>query len=472
MTSRRPNVVLILSDDHGYGDFSRFSDDPRVRTPNLDRLASQSVSCTDAYVTAPICSPSRAGLIAGSYQQRWDATWFRTSSFPEQLPSLAERFKELGYATGYFGKVHYGTEQAGSRSCPEQHGFDESFYALAGNQQGRMNYLRHSYAAVEQYGDEASWRMAVLPMWENGHEVEYEGFITEELGRRAGEFIQSHRDQPFFAMVAFNAVHNFNFQLPEAELTTRGLPHYADWNQAEESYNDWYDRSIWPNLPYGREYYLAQLELMDKEVGRLLATLDNTDQAENTIVVYLTDNGGSTCNFGDNSPLHGGKYTLWEGGIRVPFLVRWPNGGIGGGREHDGLISAMDLYPSLLSAAGADTHAWRHCDGINQLPAWRGQRPDRQHDALHWDAEFQWAVREGDWKLHVVEAGPQVNYLSHSEHAPISPGTRLINLASDVSETTDLSERHPEIVRRLTARHRAWRTDVGLQTDGTAKPGE
>jgi arylsulfatase A-like enzyme len=468
MSPRKPNVVVILSDDHGYGDFSKRSDDPHVCTPHLDRLAAQSVSCTDAYVTAPICSPSRAGLIAGSYQQRWGATWFGTSSFPEQLPSLAERFKEVGYATGYFGKVHYGQEQAGSRGCPDQHGFDESFYALAGNQQGRMNYLRHSQAAVEEYGDEASWRMAVLPMWENGREVEHEGFVTEELGRRAGEFAESHRDQPFFAMVAFNAVHNFTFQLPETELAARGLPRYADWNQNTEPYKDWYDRSIWPDLPHGREYYLAQLELMDQQVGRLLDTLDETGQADNTIVVYLTDNGGSTCNFGDNHPLRGGKYTLWEGGIRVPFLVRWPEGGIGGdvgsGRAFDGLVSAMDLYPSLLSAAGAAREAWQHCDGIDQIPAWRGEQAERRHSALHWDAEFQWAVREGDWKLHVVDDSPHVDELRDHEHAPISAGTRLTNLASDMGEKTDLSDRHPDIVRHLTQRHLAWRTDVGLGT--------
>ncbi|MFC7404745.1 sulfatase [Georgenia alba] len=459
----RPNVLLIVSDDHGYGDFTRFGHDERIRTPNLDRLAASGVSCTDAYVTAPICSPSRAGLISGTYQQRWGARWFDTSRFPDHLPSLAERFEELGYATGYFGKVHYGPEEPGDRACPPHHGFAETFYGLAGMQEGRLNYMRRSRRDMAEYGEEGSWRMAVHPLRDGDTEVEPEGFLTAELGRRTAEFVETHADEPFFAMVAFNAVHNFTFQLPQEELERRGLPAYADWKDGDGKYTDWYDRAIWPNLPNGREYYLAQLELMDAEVGRLLDALEARGLSENTVVVYLTDNGGSTCNFGDNDPLRGGKYTLWEGGIRVPFLVRWPAGGIGGGAEHGAVVSALDLYPSLLSAAGAAPETWSHGDGIDQVGAWRASAAGRHDPAgrtLHWDTGFQWAIRDGDWKLQHVDDHPTVAHLSSYEHAPIAPGRRLTNLAEDPGEQRDLSPDHPEIVRRLAERHAAWQAEV------------
>lgn len=468
MSEQRPNIVLIVSDDHGYGDFGRFGRAEQITTPNLDRLAAGAVSCTNAYVTAPICSPSRAGLISGSYQQRWGARWFGDSRFPDELPSLAEQFAALGYATGYLGKVHYGPEGPGDRACPSQHGFGESFYGLAGRQQGRLNYLRHSSAAVEEYGGEASWRMAVQPMYEGDEEVEFEGFLTEEIGRRGADFIDRHSrsqsaEEPFFLMVAFNAVHNFCFQLPDAELAAAGLPAYPDWNEAEEPYNDWYERAIWPHLPNGREYYLAQLKLMDAEIGRLLDSLDGNGITDDTIVVYMTDNGGSTCNFGDNAPLRGGKYTLWEGGVRTPFLVRWPGGGLRGGREVGELVSSIDLYPSLLAAAGASPDAWSHCDGLDQLALWRDDgRAATGHEALHWDTGFQWSVREGDWKLHTVDDAAAVHALRDHEHAPIEVGLRLHDLGADPGEETDLAEKHPEIVQRLTQRHLAWRAEVGI----------
>jgi arylsulfatase A-like enzyme len=148
----RPNVILIVSDDHGYADRAALGIHPELNTPALDRIAAEGVSCDSAYVTAPICSPSRAAIISGRYQQRWGARWFDTSAFPPDGASLAEQFAELGYATGYFGKVHYGPEKPGDRACPDQHGFAESLYGLAGLSMGRLHYQHHSRAAAEQYG--------------------------------------------------------------------------------------------------------------------------------------------------------------------------------------------------------------------------------------------------------------------------------------------------------------------------------
>jgi len=332
----QPNVVVILSDDHGYADRGVCGVDPLVVTPHLDTLAASGVTCTDAYVTAPICSPSRAGLIAGRYQARWGVHWFGDSAFPSAYPSIAERFTELGYATGYLGKVHYGKEDVGDRGCPPHHGFAETFYGLAGQQMGRLNYLHHSEAAVEEYGPAASWRMAVQPMLEGDEPVELEGFLTDELGRRACDFITRH------------------------------------------------------------------------------------------------------------------------GGIRVPFLVRWPAGGIAGGRRCDGVVSSMDLYPSLLAAAGADAAAYADADGRDQLELWRAASSGG-HGELHWDIGYSWAVRAGAWKLTDTDgSSPTAAGLRIVEHAESGDGRRLTDLRSDPGETRDLADERPDIVADLVARHDAW----------------
>ncbi|MGH3321900.1 MAG: sulfatase family protein [Streptosporangiaceae bacterium] len=461
--SAQPNVLLIVSDDHGYADRGALGLDPRVRTPALDRLAREGVTCTDAYMSAPICSPSRAGLIAGRYQQRWGATWFDSSRFPDEVPSLAERFRALGYATGYFGKVHYGPERPGDRTCPPNHGFDESLYGLAGQSMGRLHYLHHSRASARRYGPDASWRMGVRPLWAGDREAEHEGSLTAELGGRARDFVSHHADGPFFCMVAFNAVHNFCWQLPAEELRRRGLAGVSDWDPDVSAYVDWYDGAIWPHLPDGRGYYLAQLELMDAEVGLLLDELDRLGVADDTLVVYTTDNGGSTCNFGDNGPLAGTKYTLWEGGIRVPFLARWRGGGLAAGARREGVVSALDLYPTLLSAAGAGPDAWAECDGVDQLPLLRGERA-AGHATLHWDCGFQRAVRSGRWKLLDVDSDdPHAEAIRRTEHADPGQGVSLYDLDADPGESHDLAAAHPDVVRGLTSLHETWRRDIGMR---------
>lgn len=202
---------------------------------------------------------------------------------------------------------------------------------------------------------------------------------------------------------------------------------------------------------------------MDREIGLLLNELDDSGVADNTIVVYLTDNGGSTGNFGENAPLRGGEYSLWEGGIRTPWIVRWPAGGISGGEESDVLTSALDLFPTLLEAAGAPAAAFSHCDGISQLPAWQGvERNPPSHHTLHWDCGFQWAVRDDAWKLHTVHDASQRDRIRRVQHTDIGIGTRLTRIVDDPSETKDLAADYPQIVADLTDRHHVWRQRVGL----------
>ncbi|WP_022910102.1 sulfatase family protein [Aestuariimicrobium kwangyangense] len=456
----RPNILLILSDDHGWAD--RGSRSPAggeaFATPHLDRLAAEGTTLDEAYVTAPICSPSRAGLISGRHQARWGARWFESSSFPTSGPTLAERLHDLGYSTGYFGKVHYGsTDDPGTRPCPPHHGFDESLYALAKFHLGRLNYLHRGADDVAAYG-QAAGPMGVGTLWEGDEQVAPPGFLTDLWAERADRFIDDHADDedPFFCMVAFNAVHNFCWQLPADELRKRGLPAAADWHPGDQPYEEWYDDAIAPNLEHGREYYLAQLELMDAAIGRLLDRLDQRGLADDTIVVYLTDNGGSTCNYGDNGPLRGTKYTLFEGGIRVPYIVRWPAGGVPAGEVRDGLASSLDLVPTLVAAAGGSVD---ETDGRDLVPLLTGAGTG--HDELHWDAGFQWAVRSGRWKLSWCDPdAPAAHQLRATEHAPLGSGYLLADLETDIGEQRDLSGERPEVFDDLLARHERWAADI------------
>lgn len=469
-----PNIILIVSDDHGYADRSRLGIHPDVRTPALDRLAQEGTTFTNAYVTAPICSPSRSGFITGQYQQRWGSLWFDSASFPldPAIKTLPEVLQGAGYRTGYFGKVHYGGEDVGDRACPPHHGYEETFYGLAGQSYGRLNYLRHSRAARAEYG-EAAVPMAVQPMLSGDEPVEFEGFLTAELGRRAREFMSAANTRPFFCTLAFNAVHNFCWQLPEEELTRRQLPPYRDWDpNSELSYGEWYDDVVVPNLPYGREYYLAQLELMDQQIGLILDQLRSQGIEENTIVIYLTDNGGSPCNYGSNDPLRGTKYTLWEGGIRVPMIWCWPTR-IRAGVEVNDLASSLDLLPTLARVAKAPLQT--NADGVDLSAVLAGDArgndtggDDRDDPCrtLHWECGWQFAVRKGRWKLSWVDPDSVVadNVRTH-EHAPVGNGLFLADLDKDLAETTNLARSQPQVVVRLLEEHARWIDEVGLPAD-------
>lgn len=479
-TTDRPNILLIVSDDHGYADRSaRSSAD--ARTPHLDRLADSGTTLDNGYVTAPICSPSRAGLIAGAHQQRWGARWFDSSTFPPaERQVMPEILAGAGYRTGYFGKVHYGPEQPGDRACPDRHGFGSSLYGLAGRSMGRLHYLHHSEQAREEYGEAAS-RHGVSPLFENGVEVDCEQHLTVEFTDRAIDFMgeaadaaaeteaEAEAEAPFFCMVAYNAVHNFAWQLPEDELAARALPHHDDFDPEAADYVDWYDGAISPHLEHGRDYYLAQLEIMDREIGRMLDHLEATGRRERTLVVYLTDNGGSTCNYGDNAPLVGTKYSLFEGGVRVPFLVSWP-GTVPAGERSQALVSALDLLPTFAAAAGADLSQAAPLDGRDLRAAWEvaasapagapGGADGGGHDVLHFDTGFQWAVRTPEWKLRWVDASTgHREQLLAVEHTDIGDGLTLVPLGPgehDESAAADVSAQHPEVVAELTALHEQW----------------
>ncbi len=391
--ARVPSILLIIADDQGWADLSCTGLAPDVSTPNLDRLAARGTRFTHAYATSPICNASRAGLMTGSYQQRFGTFWYGGKGMHDaRFPTLAELLRAAGHATGYVGKFHYGgnVHRPGNRSFPLEHGYN-SLFGFAG---GRKHYLVHSRAAeaefqrVRRAHGRKGQSLRQGPVWEGAEQVDIEGFSTELLGERARAFLREHAAQPFFLTLSFNAVHNFTHQLPKDYLERHGLAGLADWDPSTDAYYDWYRAGRYPNSPEGRALYLGQLFYLDHEVGRVLDELEALDLERDTIVVYVGDNGGSTPIYADNGPLRGSKYTLYEGGIRVPLIASWP-GHFAAGAIHDDVVSTMDLLPTLCASAGAPVPA--HVDGRDLGPLLTGEGPAPTRKTLVWDTNHETA---------------------------------------------------------------------------------
>ncbi|MBR8536100.1 sulfatase-like hydrolase/transferase [Carboxylicivirga sediminis] len=451
VNAQSPNVILIVSDDHGYADMNYLGVHD-LKTPNLDQLAAESMSFTNAYVTSPICSPSRVGLITGQYQARNGNYFYGGSGIADGTKTIAQGFKDLGYVTGYFGKLHYGEDDSpASYNYPNNHGFDECVTAGHG---GRVHYLYHNDEAMKHHGLPAEHWLR------NGKELTEDGFSTEQISSWSQEFIEKNQKKPFFLQIAFNAVHNFTFQLPKKYLKEWNLPYYPDFEELDGSIsrNVWYDQSIIPNLPHGRDYYHAQLHYMDREIGAIRKKLEELGLDDNTVIVYTTDNGGSNCSGGDNTPLYSTKYSLYEGGIRVPMLIHWENK-IEKNTTNDIMVSTLDLMPTLLSAAGATEEAYTESDGLNLLPNILHEK-EIERNTMVWDVEFAWAVRKGDWKLKVVLDQNIADKIAKKQHTNLGKGVELFNLAEDISEQNNVAESFPEIIEELTKIHEEWKKEV------------
>ncbi|GGZ92046.1 sulfatase family protein [Algibacter mikhailovii] len=447
----KPNVILIVSDDHGYADFSYKKNFDYIKTPNLDQMKLEGANFTNAYVTAPICSPSRCGIITGQYQERSGNYFYGGPGLDENTPTMAQGFKSAGYSTAYFGKLHYGKNDSPEGFAhPINHGFDESITAGKG---GRVHYLYHNKEAIEKHSATAA------PWFKNGKEFEKDGFTTEIISAWAQDYIDAHKNKPFFLQVSFNAVHNFNHQLPEKYLKEWNLPYYPDYEelQTDKNYNQWYNRSILPNMPNGRMYYAAQLYYLDREIGNIRSKLKELGMNDNTIVIYISDNGGSNCNGGENKPLRSTKYSLYEGGIRVPMMISWGNKYEN--IENNMTVSAMDLMPTLLTAAHAPKNSYDQCDGINILPHITNASKV-QREPIVWDVDFAWAVRNGDWKLKVVTDKDRADKIAKKQHTDLGNGVELYNLKEDIGESHNLAKQYPEIVEELTIIHNEWKQDV------------
>lgn len=425
----KPNVVLIIMDDMGYGDLGSYGVSD-AKTPNLDRLAREGVRLTDAYANGPVCSPTRAALISGRYQQRVGIEW-ALASIPDKEKGLAATgtslpalLKKNGYATGLVGKWHLGfNPQVG----PNAHGFDEFFGFLS----GAVDYYTHRTG--EGKGD----------LYENTTPVETPAYLTDEISRRASAFIERHQAAPFFLEVAYNAVH-WPFQPPD-------LPASDPRRSSVPRPHEMGDRRLIQmpdDVPAAtRGDYVKILENADTGVGTILTALERSGLANNTLVIFTNDNGGEWLS--RNAPLYHRKATLWEGGIRVPLIVRWP-GHVPAGAASKQVAITMDLTRSILAVTETPLPADYRPDGVNILPMlsggtpptdrelfWRIQRPERQ----------QRAARSGRWKL-LADGGQYM----------------LFDLDADPGERTDLAPRHPDIVVRLKALIAAWEKDVDTKS--------
>ena len=423
--ARRPNVVLVIMDDMGYGDIGSYGVTD-ARTPNLDRLAREGVRLTDAYANGAVCTPTRAALISGRYQQRVGLEWVLTLADQERgLPvtgtSLPALLKKNGYATGLIGKWHLGFRP---ELGPNAHGFDEFFGFLS----GAVDYYTH------QRGD------GTHDLYENTTPVETPNYLTDEITRRAVSFIDRRSASPFFLEVAYNAVH-WPFQPPDrppsqADRNTVPRPQATGDNRLYQGPND--------PAPATRQDYVRMLERADAGVGGILAALDRHALSRDTLVIFTNDNGGEWLS--RNAPLSRGKATLWEGGIRVPLILRWP-AALPAGTTSEQVAITMDLTASILAATGSAIPPGHRLDGIDILPMLRGDSSliDRQ---LFWrraepNLRQQRTVRAGQWKL-LVDGGQFL----------------LFDLLADPGERQDLAGRRPDLVVKLKALLEAWEKDV------------
>ncbi len=416
-SARKPNIIVIVSDDHGYAEIG-VQGCQDVPTPRIDSLAKNGVRCTNGYVSCPVCSPTRAGLLTGRYQQRFGHEFnpgpalAADAEFGLSLKevTLAERLKLLGYATGMVGKWHLGYKP---EFHPTKRGFDEFFGFLGG---------AHPYLGERRDGN---------PVLRGTTPVEEKEYLTDAFGREAVAFIEKHKSEPFFLYLAFNAVHN------PLEATEKYL-------KRSES------------LQGKRRTFAAMLSALDDNVGRVLDKLRELKLEENTLIFFVADNGGPTPNTTSrNDPLRGTKGQVYEGGIRVPFLVQW-KGQLPAGKVYEQPVIALDIHPTAVAVAGGKIAPEWKLDGVNLLPYLKGEKTDAPHSALFWRFGEQHAIRQGDWKLLRARGAAK---------------PELYNLTNDMSERNDLAEKYPDRVKQLTDAYNAWNAQLQPPRWGRGRAG-
>ncbi|MFD1161406.1 sulfatase family protein [Hwangdonia seohaensis] len=459
--NKKPNILLIVVDDQGYADFSPFKNhDKSISTPNITRLGNSGTVFTQAYVTAPVCSPSRAGILTGKNQFRWDkpASW--GPGLPDNVKTIAEYLKDAGYETARIGKNDLGRNfhKNNVREYPLNHGYDE----FLGFSAHAHDYWLNSQEIKDRTPDPYGTSALLGPLMHNMGEKSYDqGYLTDILTDESVDYIKRKRDKPFFLTLSYNAVHHLIHQVPKKYLdkyNVKEIPNYdpdslvAFKKHKPGSYSAYYDKySRVGAIQHEdlRKYYLANLNCLDDNIGRVLDALKTQKLVENTVVVFISDNGGSPLTGANNTPLTGGKYSLWEGGIRVPLAISWPNE-IDAGRVETNYVSATDILPTLTNIAGIALTD-NAIDGINLL------KPEANR-LLVWKWQKTWAVRKGDWKLTNAKENHWKSEPSAQYIAPIVDNMelKLFNIAKDPGERMDLAAQHPEKVKALEAAYKNW----------------
>jgi len=405
-TTVKPNILVIVADDLGYADLG-CQGCKDIPTPNIDSLAAAGIRATNGYVSSPVCSPTRAALMTGRYQQRSGHEFnpgppaTASAEFglaPSEL-TLAERLKPAGYMCGIVGKWHLGYKRP---YHPVDRGFDEFFGFLAG---------AHSYLDTR---DQAN------PILRGLEPVESVTYLTDMLADEAANFVRRHASKPWCLFLTFNAVHTPMHTTEAYMARVQGIEDPL------------------------RQQLAAMLVAMDDGVGKVLDTVRQQGLEEKTLIFFVSDNGGPTrANASLNTPLRGFKGQVYEGGIRVPFLIQW-KGKLPAGEVYHEPIMAIDIVPTALAAAQISVKPDELLDGVNLIPYLMSEKSGSPHDALYWRFGAQWAIRCGDWKL-------------------LDPGTgtpELYNLREDISEQNDVAAKYPDKVAQLRDLYEKWSSQM------------
>jgi len=424
-TTRKPNVLLIFTDDQGSIDVNCYGAKD-LYTANLDRLAAEGTRFTQFYVGAPVCSPSRAALMTGRYPRCAGLLSNAPSDkgrpgMPTGQVTIAEMMKSAGYATGHVGKWHLGYTP---ETMPNGQGYDYSFGHMGG--------------CIDNYSHFFYWQGPNRhDLWRNGKEVWHDGeFFGDLMVDECRKFIDGHKDEPFFLYWAIN------------------MPHYP-----LQGIEKW--RKKYEHLEDPRRIYAAFVSTLDELIGKVVRHLDKSGLRENTLIIWLSDHGHSIesrtfSGGGSSGDYRGHKFTLWEGGIRIPCIVSWP-GRIPQNAVRNQVAISIDWMPTIAEYCGVKLPDV-NIDGKSIVPVIESENAPSPHDVLHWETGKHWAVREGDWKL--VYNGPETEYKGRK-----IPQVEnfLSNIAEEVTETKNLAEANPEIVKRLTALHEQWFREVNQQ---------
>lgn len=419
--SAPPNIVLLLADDMGYGDVSSYGGKD-VPTPRIDQLAREGVRLTDGYVMCPACAPSRLSLMAGAYPQRFGMTWNDDRSahkLPDSQRLLPELLRGAGYVTGLVGK--WNIVRKAETVFDEVHDYVEWESDYFPQEDGRYIGSNATTSPGFASSKTAGW----------GPARETDEYLPDRMGRHAADFIARHAKKPFFLYVGFNAVH-------------------SPWQGRRA------DQARFAHLPHEvLQLYASMVAALDENVGRILDALRAQQLEENTLVIFLSDNGPAKGGphivgwkpdwpkqliVGSASPLRGAKTDLFEGGIREPFILRWP-ARLAAGATYRQPVTAMDVLPTACAAARVALPAITVVDGVDLMPHLRGDRRGAPHETIFWKIKSSAAMRRGDWKLMMLapEFRPQ-----------------LYDLATDIGETRDLAPAKPEFTRELHAAWQAW----------------
>ncbi len=409
-----PNLVLIVADDLGYGDLG-IQGSTQIPTPNIDQIAKEGIQFTNGYASSSVCAPSRAGLLTGIHQAGFgfndnlannqpgfDANYL---GLPVTIPTLANKLKSLGYVTGLVGKWHLG---AAPQFNPIKRGFDEFWGFLDGG---------HDYFTAKPG----------VPGMESAIQCNYKTpgpltYMSDDIGNECVDFIRRHKNQPFFLYAAFNAPHA-PMQATEEDLKL--FSHIKD------------------KL---RQTYCAMVYRLDQNIGKMIKSLQDQGLERNTLVVFISDNGGpanSISNGSVNAPLRGQKTTLLEGGIRVPFFLKWP-ARLSGGKKFIAPVSTLDICPTFIKAAGGIVSEKDHYTGVNILPYLSNETNEIPHQMMEWRYTVGAAIREGDWKL-----------IRLPDRLPM-----LYHLSEDISEQQDVSLQHPDRTKAMLKKLGTWEINL------------